>query len=155
MEPMPSIPALPPAAPSFAERLNLDAQRSLTATVGPRSLTFSTRDNDFAAYTHFHHDEQALAPPRLLTLRPPLRKKKSFTHVSNWLQKSDGTDTMGRQSCDSLDYASPWDSDAATTTWSPASSPAARQEQVFLPEQSTRAGEIGMGRGRSTVGVAV
>jgi hypothetical protein len=36
------------------------------------------------------HLERPLAPPLPLVLRPPLRKKKSFSHVSNWLFRPEG-----------------------------------------------------------------
>jgi len=96
MEPMPSIPALPAAAPSFAERLSTErpqtappprSNETLTYRVGggfatppqPSTPTRSTpRINGRPV-------DLPLAPPLPLVLRPPLRKKKSFSRVSNWL----------------------------------------------------------------------
>lgn len=116
-EPMPSIPALPAAAPSFAERLSLD-DRPRTA---PQQATAYTQERTIAlaaaafnshppqvtpSYSRvrvgvdrtgsptamprheFRNDDafdRPLAPPLPLVLRPPLRKKKSFSRVSNWL----------------------------------------------------------------------
>ncbi|KAK2595911.1 hypothetical protein QQS21_006506 [Conoideocrella luteorostrata] len=93
-EPMPSIPALPPAAPSFAERLNAETERPQTAPIKtPNSLTsqgkFSYNQHNTAIYQHQGmHEEQPLPPPLPLVLRPPLRKKKSFSRVSKWLSLS-------------------------------------------------------------------
>ncbi|KAM7203506.1 hypothetical protein V8F33_002126 [Rhypophila sp. PSN 637] len=117
LEPMPSIPALPAAAPSFAERLSVD-DRPRTA---PQQATVYTQERTMAlaaaafnshppqvtpSYSRvrvgvdrsgspmttprqeFRNDEtfdRPLAPPLPLVLRPPLRKKKSFSRVSNWL----------------------------------------------------------------------
>ncbi len=103
LEPMPSVPALPAAAPSFAERLS--TERPLTAasqtaeasgrgaeapprsfpTPPPRQITpprSSPRINGRPV-------DLPLAPPLPLVLRPPLRKKKSFSRVSNWLFPSE------------------------------------------------------------------
>lgn len=106
---MPSIPALPAAAPSFAERLSVD-DRPRTA---PSHVAVQQKTMDLAAaahsqpqspYTAAHyaasaseHDdvdsplERPLAPPLPLVLRPPLRKKKSFSRVSSWLFHPDGS----------------------------------------------------------------
>lgn len=37
-----------------------------------------------------HSPDQPLAPPLPLVLRPPLRKKQSFSHVSDWLLRPGG-----------------------------------------------------------------
>lgn len=100
MEPMPSIPALPPAAPSFAERLNSEIDRPRTAPIKSH-ISAHRRANtagDAPASPHTppprpkpkakakaKRPESPLQPPLPLVLRPPLRKKKSFSRVSNWL----------------------------------------------------------------------
>lgn len=92
LEPMPSIPAMPAAAPSFAERLSYEG-RPQTAPSQPVHLP--PRESSLAAasavsLTSSHKQvrddlDRPLAPPLPLVLRPPLRKKKSFSRVSNWL----------------------------------------------------------------------
>ncbi|KAL2024543.1 hypothetical protein VTK56DRAFT_7586 [Thermocarpiscus australiensis] len=98
LEPMPSIPALPAAAPSFAERLSVDG-RPRTAPSRTSHVTVQEKTLELAAAAHTpqtpdsgsaeKEDEPSLdrplAPPLPLILRPPLRKKKSFSRVSNWL----------------------------------------------------------------------
>ncbi|KAK4100330.1 phosphoglycerate mutase-like protein [Parathielavia hyrcaniae] len=114
LEPMPSIPALPAAAPSFAERLSID-DRPRTAPSQVRSMTVQEKTLELTAAaqsqpsqppyrasryraspeTGAEDDAQLLdrplAPPLPLVLRPPLRKKKSFSRVSSWLFHPDGT----------------------------------------------------------------
>ncbi|TWU75546.1 hypothetical protein ED733_006056 [Metarhizium rileyi] len=92
LEPMPSIPALPPAAPSFAERLNADIERPRTAPVKtsvtptPNRLKMPMGDGKIILGQNLVAQEsQPLSPPLPLVLRPPLRKKKSFSRVSTWL----------------------------------------------------------------------
>lgn len=85
LEPMPSIPALPPAAPSFAERLNQDMDRPRTASIKqaprrPSGAAVSPQPSPGPALI-----DGPLLPPLPLVLRPPLRKKKSFSRVSSWL----------------------------------------------------------------------
>jgi hypothetical protein len=93
--PMPSIPALPAAAPSFAERLSIDSARPQTAPP-TQPIHIPRRQKSFAeAVARFNNSpvsnrtrdetERPLAPPLPLVLRPPLRKKKSFSRVSSWL----------------------------------------------------------------------
>lgn len=87
---MPSIPALPPAAPSFAERLN-DVDRPQTAPLKTefeiinRSQEFGDGMTAASTPTRVRRDDHPLPPPLPLVLRPPLRKKKSFSRVSTWL----------------------------------------------------------------------
>ncbi|KAL2754413.1 hypothetical protein ACRALDRAFT_1076138 [Sodiomyces alcalophilus JCM 7366] len=96
MEPMPSIPALPPAAPSFAERLSTD--RPQTAPSVPSAVRIPCRAKTFAEASAAFitpppsrgSEDQPLPPPLPLVLRPPLRKKKSFSRVSSWLFPSEG-----------------------------------------------------------------
>lgn len=85
LEPMPSVPALPPAAPSFAERLHQDIERPLTAPIkqAPRRLSEATASPQPSPRAILN--EAPLPPPLPLVLRPPLRKKKSFSRVSSWL----------------------------------------------------------------------
>ncbi|KAI9167230.1 hypothetical protein HJFPF1_03355 [Paramyrothecium foliicola] len=97
LEPMPSIPALPPAAPSFAQRLHSDADRPQTAPLeqSPKPLQQSSdrwQSVEAAATSPrlppspgAKMAESPLAPPLPLVLRPPLRKKKSFSRISSWL----------------------------------------------------------------------
>lgn len=125
-EPMPAIPAMPPFAPSFAERLSIERPRTAPSTQSafaiahrpPPLPTFADRSRSFdapsapqppspappvrqpvpASAFNSHPPwrspqiidnsvdvEMPLAPPLPLILRPPLRKKKSFSRVSNWL----------------------------------------------------------------------
>ena len=111
-EPMPSIPALPAAAPSFAERLSVDDR---PRTAPPRTHAMSVQEktlelalaaqsqpqlpyhasrsdvdatHDAASDNDDEHLHRPLAPPLPLVLRPPLRKKKSFSRVSSWLSTS-------------------------------------------------------------------
>ncbi|CAG9939122.1 unnamed protein product [Clonostachys rosea f. rosea IK726] len=147
LEPMPSIPALPPAAPSFAERLNSGVQleRPRTAPLNhmfPAPISSERLGESLADLEAKLQLQQTptLAPPLPLVLRPPLRKKKSFSRVSTWLfphgqHKRDvsldsvtnvprpikGTDgfyqcvqpggSAQRTSFDSLDTVSTWDSE--------------------------------------------
>jgi len=96
MEPMPSIPALPPVAPSFSERLNTPVSagfdRPQTApTKAPlqipnRAKTFTEASAPFSSPSSSRLRMDRPPPPPLpLVLRPPLRKKKSFSRVSTWL----------------------------------------------------------------------
>jgi hypothetical protein len=114
MEPMPSIPALPPAAPSFAERLNSPvsavAERPHTAPTKPpvriphRAKTFNEASAAFATppSSRPRTGDRPPPPPLPLVLRPPLRKKKSFSRVSTWLFP-DGTGPHSRDmSVDSI-----------------------------------------------------
>ncbi|KAI1769482.1 hypothetical protein GGR53DRAFT_1368 [Hypoxylon sp. FL1150] len=76
MEPMPDIPALPPNAPSFSERLSSD--RPQTAPSQPSRMPYKANSSRKV-------EGRAPPPPLPLRLRPPLRKKKSFSRVSTWL----------------------------------------------------------------------
>ncbi|KAG6003676.1 hypothetical protein E4U43_000888 [Claviceps pusilla] len=87
---MPSSPAQPPAAPSFTERLNADANRPPPLTLkGPEPTSYQKsvdqnerrRKHCFPPSCH----DAALLRPLPLVPRPPLRKKKSFSAVSTWL----------------------------------------------------------------------
>ncbi|KAL7926313.1 hypothetical protein ACQKWADRAFT_282405 [Trichoderma austrokoningii] len=110
---VPIIPALPPAAPSFAERLNTEV--SLPNT-GP--ITASIHISQLEAYEEtldsirqlsqimpMHEERPAPPPPPPLplVLRPPLRKKKSFSRVSTWLFQEPGR--ARNQSMDSITNA--------------------------------------------------
>lgn len=105
LEPMPSIPALPAAAPSFAERLSVDGARPQTAPptqpihIPQRQKSFAevvARFNNSPGHSRTRDEpERPLAPPLPLVLRPPLRKKKSFSRVSSWLFP--GSDGQHRQ----------------------------------------------------------
>lgn len=96
LEPMPSIPALPPMAPSFAERLNSDIERPHTAPIkAPAHNPSQTKSLNevsatFNSASRMRGNDRPLPPPLPLVLRPPLRKKKSFSRVSNWLFTESG-----------------------------------------------------------------
>ncbi|KAI0166002.1 hypothetical protein GGR57DRAFT_1517 [Xylariaceae sp. FL1272] len=77
MCPMPALPALPPDAPSFSERLSSD--RPQTAPTKPPA------QGPYQANSSRKIKDRAPPPPLPLRLRPPLRKKKSFSQVSTWL----------------------------------------------------------------------
>lgn len=155
LEPMPSIPALPPAAPSFAERLTSDIDRPHTApirtppTTPPakipakpprRARTPGAPSTPTSTPPRARRADVPLPPPLPLVLRPPLRKKKSFSRVSSWLfpgsqhsrnlsfdsvtnaprpikgnegfyQVSLGGTSGRRRSADSADTVSTWESD--------------------------------------------
>lgn len=84
LEPMPEVPALPPNAPSFKERLSLDRPR--TAPVNPPGHSSHRGARGSSNSPHTRPIEGLVPPPPLpLHLRPPLRKKKSFSQVSSWL----------------------------------------------------------------------
>ncbi|KAI1110876.1 hypothetical protein F5Y14DRAFT_443690 [Nemania sp. NC0429] len=77
MEPMPEVPAMPPNAPSFSERLSSDHAQG-AATIPPTRTRYEANSS--------RKIEGRIPPPPLpLRLRPPLRKKKSFSRVSSWL----------------------------------------------------------------------
>lgn len=86
---MPSIPALPPPAPSFAQRLNVDGDRPLTPLVVNEQPSKQSSPGDSSSRGGKRPNEDIsptiLVPPLPLVLRPPLRKKKSFSRGSNWL----------------------------------------------------------------------
>jgi hypothetical protein len=86
-EPMPSIPALPLAAPSFSQRLNSDIERPQTAPIrSPLPAQGAPMPSGTAGRSlSTKREERPLPPPLPLVLRPPLRKKKSFSRVSTWL----------------------------------------------------------------------
>lgn len=149
LEPMPTIPALPPSEPSFAARLNCEVERPQTAPLAVpfehanRSQTFGGEpqtQTTASTPTYPYRDDAPLPPPLPLVLRPPLRKKKSFSRVSTWLfperqhsrnisldsvtnlpQPVKGTDGFyqcvpdgsgaGRQSFDSVGTVTTWESD--------------------------------------------
>ncbi|KAI1268219.1 hypothetical protein F5Y18DRAFT_220661 [Xylariaceae sp. FL1019] len=81
MCPMPALPALPPDAPSFSERLSSD--RPQTAPTKPAV------QGPYQANSSRKLEGRAPPPPLPLRLRPPLRKKKSFSQVSTWLFPAD------------------------------------------------------------------
>ncbi|KAL3607200.1 hypothetical protein FPOAC2_02175 [Fusarium poae] len=161
LEPMPSIPALPPAAPSFAQRLNSDIiERPHTAPIrSPRTPIRTPITPPRRARTpgeprtpssttpppRPRRDDLPPPPPLPLVLRPPLRKKKSFSRVSTWLfpgsqhsrnmsfdsvtnaprpikgnqgfyQVSLGGTSLRRRSTDSADTVSTWESDEENRT---------------------------------------
>ncbi|KAJ6782754.1 hypothetical protein PWT90_03629 [Aphanocladium album] len=90
LEPMPSIPALPPSAPSFAERLHGEAdrlppgpatlpRRSHTVNGAGAQRTRSQRKPPPPLPVGFNDFSDGIPPPLPLVLRPPLRKKKPFS----------------------------------------------------------------------------
>ncbi|KAJ2974267.1 hypothetical protein NUW58_g8713 [Xylaria curta] len=82
MEPMPEIPALPPNAPSFSERVSSDHVQS-TPTQPPSRTRYEANSSRKIV-------GRAPPPPLPLRFRPPLRKKKSFSRVSSWLFPAGG-----------------------------------------------------------------
>lgn len=74
---MPDIPALPPDAPSFSERLSYDRPHTAPSQAPGRT--------SYKANSSRKVEGRAPPPPLPLRLRPPLRKKKSFSRVSTWL----------------------------------------------------------------------
>ncbi|KAK4246555.1 hypothetical protein C7999DRAFT_15330 [Corynascus novoguineensis] len=136
LEPMPSIPALPAAAPSFAERLSTDGRPhtapSQTTTMTAQETTAPNftaaaqsppqRGNRFASPRYGSPSRSSdgrvnnrpLAPPLPLVLRPPLRKKKSFSRVSNWLFNPD--EKGAGSSADGATPSSPTMTFPSTTT---------------------------------------
>lgn len=91
MEPMPDIPALPPDAPSFSERLSSDRPRTAPSKAPVyiaqrvRASTDASSPSTPLSPATRRAEGRAPPPPLPLRLRPPLRKKKSFSRVSNWL----------------------------------------------------------------------
>ncbi|KAI0014385.1 hypothetical protein F4779DRAFT_632739 [Xylariaceae sp. FL0662B] len=77
MEPMPEIPALPPNAPSFIERVSFDLPHATPPKPPART--------SYQANSSRKVEGRVPPPPLPLRLRPPLRKKKSFSRVSTWL----------------------------------------------------------------------
>lgn len=95
MGPMPEILARPPNAPSFSERLSTDhlpstspksprSPRSPRSPKAPKAPKEPTRTR-YEANSSRKITGRVPPPPLPLRLRPPLRKKKSFSRVSSWL----------------------------------------------------------------------
>jgi hypothetical protein len=90
MEPMPDVPALPPDAPSFSERLSFDRPHTAPAKP-PTRIHYRTRpfaDEPTSPLSSRRVEGRTPPPPLPLRFRPPLRKKKSFSRVSmvsTWL----------------------------------------------------------------------
>ncbi|KAI6363095.1 hypothetical protein MCOR25_006037 [Pyricularia grisea] len=100
--PMPSIPATPAAGPSFAQRLSLDRPQTahrkavaieISTITAPPVFDVSQMSSTPARLTSQSTHEligKPVGPPLPLVFRPPLRKKKSFSHVSTtWLSPKD------------------------------------------------------------------
>ncbi|KAH6855732.1 hypothetical protein B0I37DRAFT_61272 [Chaetomium sp. MPI-CAGE-AT-0009] len=136
LEPMPSIPALPAAAPSFAQRLSADDRpRTAPSRVTSMMLPEKTLELTAAAQSHTPQPsytttrrasspekgserlERPLAPPLPLVLRPPLRKKKSFSRVSHWLFNPEEEDEP--QTADTTPTTMTFGTSTAATTTSP------------------------------------
>ncbi|KAI1147335.1 hypothetical protein F4825DRAFT_152174 [Nemania diffusa] len=96
MEPMPEIPAMPPNAPSFSERVSSDQVQSTSTQPPPRTR--------YEANSSRKLEGRVPPPPLPLRLRPPLRKKKSFSRVSSWLFPA-GAEHKKEISLDSLTNA--------------------------------------------------
>ncbi|CAM1511150.1 Fc.00g086630.m01.CDS01 [Cosmosporella sp. VM-42] len=191
LEPMPSIPALPPAAPSFAERLNSDIVRPHTAPIkSPRSGPHRVKTPEevsaaFKTPPRIRKDDRPPPPPLPLVLRPPLRKKKSFSRVSSWLfpgsehnrdlsldsvtnlprpvkgsegfyQVSQG-EASGRRSADSVDTISTWETDEDRTvpTTHSPGSTPAMKQEEPLMSRTAIFGRNDMRPKRTSVGVAM
>ncbi|KAH7022517.1 hypothetical protein EDB80DRAFT_557796 [Ilyonectria destructans] len=191
LEPMPSIPALPPAAPSFAQRLNSEIDRPHTAPIKPHVQAHrrAKTAGDASASPHTpspraRRDDRPLPPPLPLVLRPPLRKKKSFSRVSNWLFPGAGDvsfdsvtnlprpvtgkdgfyqcvsrgESQGRrQSTDSVGTVTTWETDDDRTfpsTWSPGSTAVTKADESLIP-RAAAFGRNDIYTRRTSVGVAV
>ncbi|KAM0557964.1 hypothetical protein ACHAPJ_005128 [Fusarium lateritium] len=207
LEPMPSIPALPPAAPSFAQRLNSDIiDRPHTAPIRsphtpvrapvtpPRRArtpgeprTPSEPRTPYTPPSRTKREDMPPPPPLPLVLRPPLRKKKSFSRVSSWLfpgaqhsrnmsfdsvtnaprpirgnqgfyQVSLGGTSGRRQSSDSVDTVSTWESEdedrTVPTSCSVGSTPAVSQDEPLISRFATF-GRNSVRPQRASVGVAM
>ncbi|KAI1854130.1 hypothetical protein JX266_001271 [Neoarthrinium moseri] len=107
LEPMPEVPALPPNAPSFSERLSFDHPRAPPAkapTYGSyRGRAFTEASHGSTSSGSSRRLEGRAPPPPLpLLLRPPLRKKKSFSRVSSWLGFPDDIGHTRNISLDSI-----------------------------------------------------
>lgn len=85
---MPSIPALPPSAPSFAERLHDEAEKLPTRTaplsIRPCAMSGIATQNTAGQKRRpppleDEETSKAVPPPLPLVLRPRLRKKKPFS----------------------------------------------------------------------------
>lgn len=192
LEPMPSIPALPPAVGlTFAERVSTPAplvlDRPRTAPP-PKTLTpVQIRTQvpmELSAPSPLRTPQDRTPPPPLpLVLRPPLRKKKSFSRVSNWLfpgeehRRQGSVDSVTnlprpvkekegfyqcmspeaqRTSFDTVSSVSTWyteEEPTAASTWTPGSPSSSR---IANPEGPTleRVATFGRGYRKGSVGVA-
>ncbi|KAK8080021.1 hypothetical protein PG997_007839 [Apiospora hydei] len=103
MEPMPDIPALPPNAPSFSERLSYDRPRTAPSKTSSSSPHFvlPVAGTDFNIKPESPRrrptEERELRPPLPLQYRPPLRKKKSFSRVADWLGRQERRSRAGSE----------------------------------------------------------
>ncbi|GAP82904.1 putative acid phosphatase-like protein [Rosellinia necatrix] len=102
MEPMPEVPAMPPNAPSFSERLSSDHIPSTVTTTQPPSA----RTARYEANSSRKIEGRVPPPPLPLRLRPPLRKKKSFSRVSNWLNPAGAAGTAATRHKRDVSYDS-------------------------------------------------
>ncbi|TLD30684.1 hypothetical protein PspLS_02729 [Pyricularia sp. CBS 133598] len=99
--PMPSIPATPAAAPSFAQRLSLDRPHTapqkavameISTITAPPVFDVSQLQRTQMRFTPQPSHEllrKPTGPPLPLVFRPPLRKKKSFSLISTWTSLND------------------------------------------------------------------
>lgn len=99
--PMPSIPATPAAAPSFAQRLSLDRPHTapqkavaieVSTITAPPAFDISQLSMTQARFISQSTHEllgRPIGHSLPLVFRPPLRKKKSFTNISTWLSPND------------------------------------------------------------------
>jgi len=106
-EPMPTLPM---SQPSFAARVALPLADQRPKTAPGKTVHIPTRHKSFTeASAAFNTPPQSsyspvndfLPPPPLplvLQSHPPLRKKKSFSRVSNWLFPADHTRTTSLES---------------------------------------------------------
>ncbi|KAK8051462.1 hypothetical protein PG993_002847 [Apiospora rasikravindrae] len=95
MEPMPDIPALPPNAPSFSERLSYDRPRTAPPKTSSSSPHFvlPVAGTDFNIKPKRARATAAAATP----IPPPLRKKKSFSRVADWLGRQERRNRAGSE----------------------------------------------------------
>ncbi|KAL2671152.1 hypothetical protein Neosp_013726 [[Neocosmospora] mangrovei] len=171
LEPMPSIPALPPAAPSFAERLTSDIPRPHTAPIRTPPRTPPNRipaNPPRRARTPGASSTPTSTPPSWLFPGSQHSRNLSFDSVTNaprpikgnegFYQVSLGGTSGRRRSTDSADTVSTWESDeegrTVPTTCSLGSTPAVSQDEPLISRFAT------FGRGdarpnRTSVGVAI
>ncbi|KAL2876224.1 hypothetical protein SGCOL_008585 [Colletotrichum sp. CLE4] len=140
LEPIPTVPALPPSAPSFAERLNPGAERPHTAPPRPpvhiphRGMAFADASAAFITPPPSRGRESRRPPPP-----PPLPLGREGFYQCVHAPRD------RRTSVDTVSTVSTWESDdggqTVPTTWSPGSTLATRAEEQLPLERVTTFGK--------------